>query len=293
MIALGVFDGVHAGHRAVLTTAAAMAQQQQAAAVALTFMPHPRQVLTPDSAPALLISPARRLELLAAVPGIGGCGQINFSTQIAAWEPEEFFRRLLLLPQLKVKGICVGRNWLFGRHGSGNTRLLESLCRQCGIAFAAVPEVKYENMIVSSTAIRNHLAGGNITAAAQMLGRQPELYGSVVHGMGVAGKELAAPTANLTLQYGVMPGDGVYAGETGVDGKRFPAVLNIGPAPTYGIENRRIEIHLLDFAGDLYGKDITVLLNRRLRDIRKFASPEELKKQITADIAAAREENNH
>ena len=106
MIALGVFDGVHAGHRAVLTTAAAMAQQQQAAAVALTFMPHPRQVLTPDSAPALLISPARRLELLAAVPGIGGCGQINFSTQIAAWEPEEFFRRLLQLPQLKVKGMC-------------------------------------------------------------------------------------------------------------------------------------------------------------------------------------------
>ena len=288
VIALGVFDGVHAGHRAVLTTAAALAQQQNAAALALTFIPHPRQVLAPDSAPPLLISPARRMELLTAVPGIGGCGQINFSSRIAAWEPEEFFRHLLSLPQIKVKGICVGRNWLFGRRGSGNTIVLEKLCRQHNIAFAAVTEVEYENMTVSSTAIRNFLAQGNIAAAKGMLGRPPELYGTVVHGMGVAGKELAAPTANLELHYGIMPADGVYAGEVTVNGKLFRAVLNIGPAPTYGVSGRRIEIHLLDFGGDLYGREITVALNRRLRDIRKFNSPEDLKKQIAADIAAAR-----
>ena len=288
VIALGVFDGVHAGHRAVLSTAALMAQQLGTAAVALTFIPHPRQVLAPEAAPPLLIPPEHRMELLNAVPGIDGCGQINFSAQIAAWEPEEFFHRLIILPGIRVKGICVGRNWLFGRRGSGNTTLLEALCRQHGIAFAAVREVEYENMIVSSTAIRNFLAQGNISAAAGMLGRQPELYGCVVHGMGIAGKELAAPTANLELHYGVMPADGVYAGEVTVGGELFRAVLNIGPAPTYGVSGRRIEIHLLDFDGDLYGRDITVILNRRLRDIRKFASPEELKKQIAADIAAAR-----
>lgn len=286
VVALGVFDGVHRGHRKVVECARATAEKHSACAVALTFSPHPRLVLAGNDAVRLLMTESERLKCLRDC-GADITGIISFSREIAAWEPERFLDELIGALPFELKGICVGSNWRFGRYGSGNRDILAAYCRLRDIDFVPVPEVEERGITVSSSVIRQLIRDGELAEVCKLAGRPPQLHGKVVPGMKVAGKELSAPTANLELACGILPPDGVYAGSAELEGKFYPAVLNIGVAPTYNVTVRRIEIHFIGYSGNLYGRELTVSLEKFLRPIRRFSSPEELKAQIMADIAEA------
>lgn len=285
-VALGVFDGVHPGHHAVIEAAKALAQASGAGCAAVTFVPHPREVLVPEGRLELLMPVSERVKLLLAC-GADCVGVINFDRDMALWEPEKFFDALTGSGEFEVSGICVGSAWRFGCCGKGDSALLQKMCSSRNISFTAVPELMDNGEKISSSNIRKAISSGNIDDAAKLLGRPCSLYGQVVQGMRVAGRELQAPTANLQLSAGVMPPDGVYAGKVNLADTLYPAVLNIGPAPTYGVSEKRIEVHIIGFDGVLYGKSLQVELTGFLRGIKKFASPEALKNQITADISAA------
>lgn len=288
VIALGVFDGVHRGHCKVVASAAELAGKKNSHAAVLTFIPHPRQVIAGKEAVQLLMPENERLNCLRQC-GAEIIGTINFSREIAAWDAEYFLNELIGALPFELLGICVGSNWRFGKHGCGNRAVLEKFCGERNITFIPVEEEERNGNIVSSTAIRQLIHEGKLDQAADLAGRAPQLSGRVVPGMKLAGKDLAAPTANLEVKYGILPPDGVYAGRVTLDGNTFPAVLNIGPAPTYDVAERRVEIHLLNFKGDLYDRELTVYLKKFIREIRRFSSPEELKKQIAIDILSATE----
>lgn len=287
VIALGVFDGVHPGHRQVVKTAREVAEKLGSVPGAVTFIPHPRQILGQDENFHLLLPEDERCEALLDA-GAEFVGKINFSGEIANWNAEKFLTSLRDCGLFKLTGICVGSNWRFGKNGCGNKAVLEKFCEKNNIAFVPVNEVEDDNGIISSTRLRRMVSGGKLEEYHTLTGKYPLLSGTVVSGMHLAGKELAAPTANLLPRYGILPPHGVYAGFACVDDITYPAVLNIGPAPTYNVEETRIEVHLLDFNGNLYDRDISVFLMKKLRDIRKFSSPAELKNQIISDVTSAR-----
>ena len=287
IVAIGVFDGVHAGHRTIIESAARRAAELNAVALALSFTPHPRQLLNPDQVPELLLPESVRVSKLFAA-GAQECAFIDFTPEVAALPPEDFLDALAANSRFNVAGICVGSRWRFGRNGSGNAGTLGKFCAEHNWDFAGVPELEIAGETVSSTAIRGAIASGFLPLAVKMLGRNISLAGTVTHGFQIAGSKLEAPTANLDVKYGVLPPDGVYSGCCTIDGILYPAAVNIGLAPTFGNGLRRVEIHLLDFHGSLYDREITLEINSFIRPERRFASPEELKAQIAADIAAIR-----
>ena len=288
VIALGVFDGVHPGHRQVVATAGKLAKELGAVTGAVTFIPHPRQVLGNGNGFKLLLPEAERCKALLS-SGADFVGKINFSAEISQWDAGKFLCALRDCGLFELAGICVGSNWKFGKNGCGNKTVLEDFCKRNDIVFSPVEEITDDGGVISSTRLRKMISQGKLEQYRETSGNFPMLYGKVVSGMHIAGKELAAPTANLEADYGVLVPHGVYCGYSCVDGKKYLAVLNIGPAPTYNVEQTRVEIHLLGFNGTLYGRELPVYLVKKLRDIRKFASPQELKEQIMLDIASARE----
>lgn len=288
--AVGVFDGVHPGHRAIIAAARKRADGCDAGVMALTFIPHPRKLLDAKNAPPLLVSETKRVELLLEA-GADCCGYIDFTPESAALEPLEFLSALRDNGIFEVCGICVGEKWRFGKMGKGDRMVLADFCAENDWTLDTVKELTLDGITISSTAIRQALAAGDVDYASRLWGCPVEVNGIVEHGFRIAGSKLAAPTANLQTAYLLPLPFGVYSGKAALDGKIYPAVLNIGTAPTFGHGLRRVEIHLLDFTGDLYGRELTVKLLRFIRPERKFASPDELKKQIVADIEAARSDN--
>lgn len=283
VLGLGVFDGVHKGHRKIIRELVEMGKRTGAVPVAVTFIPHPREILgAPPPLPHLLLPPEERFRRLREA-GAEAVGIIDFSRRLADTAPEDFVDKLLAIDP-PVCGVCVGSKWRFGRGGKGDTAFLTREFQRRGIAFTAVPELQINGNVISSSGIRECIAAGDLAGAAAMLGAAPCLYGEVVPGCGVAGAKLHAPTANLRIEYGVLPPDGVYAGSVEIGGKLFAAVTNIGFSPTFGgTAERRVECHLVGFSGDLYRRRIAVELTARLRDERKFDSAEELAEQIAAD----------
>ncbi len=285
-LAIGVFDGVHAGHRRILAELAACARRHAAAAVAVTFDPHPRFVLAPESAPPLLLPLAWRKRYLRAA-GADAVAVVPFTRAFAALSPEEFLAALLDgNGGIPVAGVVVGAGWRFGCAGAGNADTLKKAAAARGFEFIAVDEL-CDGEKVSSTAIRHAAAGGDLARAAALLGRPYALYGVVEPGFQAAGGELRHPTANLSLTAGVLPPDGVYAGRA----LGLPAAVNIGVAPTYGDRNRyrrRVEVHILDFNENIYGRELEVELFRFLREERTFPGPAELRAQIERDIQRIR-----
>jgi riboflavin kinase / FMN adenylyltransferase len=266
-VALGVFDGVHLGHRRVLEAAVAAGPTP----TAVTFDPHPRVALGYDV--ELLATLERRLELIAEA-GIEETLVVDFDLDVARLSPEQFAKRFLRPPGTEV--VVAGQNFRFGRARAGDLDLLGRL------GFDARPVPLVEG--ASSTRIRDLLRAGEIERAARVLGRPPEVSGLVVAG-DARGGTLGFPTANLRPAPDVVvPGYGIYAGAA--DGHL--AAISIGTNPHYGGEERRIEAFLLDFDGDLYGKELTLELWQRLRDERSFASEEELVAQIARDVEATR-----
>jgi riboflavin kinase/FMN adenylyltransferase len=266
-VAIGSFDGVHRGHHRVLE----VARSAGPLATVVTFWPHPRLVL--GNRVELLSTLERRLELLAE-HGVDEVLVVEFTPELAGLEPADFAESLLR--QIGARTIAAGENFRFGRRAAGEPGLLAQL----GFDVRTVPIVEG----ISSTRIRDLLRTGDVVAAARLLGRPPELEGTVVLGY-QRGGTLGYPTANLDIPPDLLvPGYGIYAGSA--LGHR--AAISIGVNPHYGGHERRIEPHLLDFDGDLYGKRLVVELWQRLRDERAFGTEEELVAQIAEDVEQAR-----
>ncbi len=284
-VALGVFDGIHLGHRAILGTAVAQARQHTLAALACTFEPHPMEVLQPGRAPVPLTTLPERLELIAET-GIDTAVIIAFTLAVAAVEPERFVSEVLV-GALHARHVVVGFNHRFGRGARGDARLLQALGRDLGFQAHVVEPTTVDGVPVSSSEIRAALQGGDLPRAARFLGRPYSVPGDVVRGVG-RGRALGFPTANVRTDRPLPLPAGVYACHALVESSRYRAVINIGVRPTFDETALVVEAHLLDFSGDLYGRRITLQFLRRLRDEQKFANVEALRTQIAQDVAAAR-----
>jgi riboflavin kinase/FMN adenylyltransferase len=288
-LAIGVFDGVHLGHQAVIQRASEDARGGEGAAVVVTFDPHPVRVLRPDQAPRLLSSTAHKKRLIQPL-GAGYLLILPFDLEFAATPPEQFIRNLAAACH-PLREICVGHTWSFGKGRAGNLELLAKLGDQLGFQEIGVPAVEVDGQIVSSTLIRGAIEVGDFAAAARLLGRDYTVLGTVVEGDRL-GRKLGFPTANLSAHNEQFPPNGVYAVEASLDGRTLAGVANIGVRPT--IRNasgeRIFEVHLFDFQEEIYGLDLEIRFRSFLRGEQKFGSLEELRLQIGRDAEAARAE---
>jgi len=285
VVALGVFDGVHLGHRAILDTAVARAKKDGGTAVACTFDPHPAEVLQPERAPLPITTLDERVALIAE-SGIGLTVVVAFTPILAAMEPETFVSEILA-GRLGAREVVVGFNHRFGRGARGDAQLLREIGIRVGMHAEIVPPLDADGTPVSSSAIRAALQGGDVASAARMLGRPYFVSGNIVEGAG-RGRSIGFATANLATDRPLLTPAGVYACRLSVGNVTHGAVVNAGVRPTFGEKVFTLEAHVLDFSGDLYGRRARLDFVARLREERKFAGIEALKAQIVADVASAR-----
>ena len=287
VLTLGNFDGAHLGHQAIVRRAVARARESAGLAVALTFEPHPVAVLAPGRAPLMLQTLHDRLASLAGL-GIDVTVVQRFTRAFAALDPEAFVRDFLLR-HLELAHVVVGYNVNFGRDRAGTSETLRALGARLGFGVEVVgPVAAGDGEQVSSTRLRTLLQAGDMPRARALLGRSYALRGRVVVG-DRRGRTLGFPTANLHLRAGLLlPPDGVYAVGVEVDGRAHEGVLNIGVRPTFAGRRRTIEVHLLDFSGDLYRRWLVVKLIERLRGEEAFSGPEALRAAIARDVERAR-----
>lgn len=297
-MAIGVFDGIHRGHQRLLSRAVEDARRLGTSAVMVTFDPHPVEVIKPGSHPEVL-TPLERRAALAGEYDIDAVFAIPFDTEIASWSPEEFFDRLLV-DLLGARSIVVGSNFTFGFKAAGTAETLRTLAAERGI------ECHVENLLsrgdspVSSTAIREALATGDVAAAGAMLGRPHRVTGEVVHGLGRGGRELGYPTANLSADtVECVPTDGVYAGwftllEDDPDAGtmrphvRYPAAISVGTNPTFDGVDRTVEAFVIDESGDLYGRRVAVDFVGYVRGMEKFGGVDDLLVAMARDVENTR-----
>jgi len=286
VLAIGVFDGVHLGHRAVIERALSDARRLGAQAVVATFDPHPAKVLRPEKAPRLLTSTPHKLRIIRSL-GAQHVLTIPFTREFAATEPADFVRALAEACELRE--VCVGHEWAFGKDRTGNLALLDRLGHELGFEEVGVPAITAGGEVVSSTAIRAAVEAGDLAKAARLLGRDFSILGTVKRGDQL-GRQLGFPTANLAAHNEQFPPNGVYAVDVRLDGGERRGVANIGVRPTieHASGERLLEVHVLDFDGDLYDADLEVVFRRFLRAERKFPSLDALRAQIADDAASAR-----
>ncbi len=284
-LAIGVFDGVHLGHQQIIRQTVADARQHDALALVVTFDQHPNAVVAPDRVPPQIFSRSQKLRAIES-QGADALLEIPFDQKFSEKSGEDFIRELLA-DLGKIFSICVGAHFVFGRQRSGNVGLLTKLGAELNFQVHGHAAVSLDGELVSSTRIRQAIRAGNLDAASQMLGRTYAICGRVLVGDRL-GRQLGFPTANLEADKLVLPPNGVYAGCTRVQEKLFRAVINIGVRPTVatGQPELRVEAHLLDFRGDLYGQEVELELGKKLRGEQKFASVQELTAQIERDVAA-------
>jgi riboflavin kinase / FMN adenylyltransferase len=285
VVALGVFDGVHLAHRAILGAAVERARALGVQALACTFDPHPMEVLQPERAPVALTTIPERLDLIAET-GLDGAVVIAFTRALAAMEPEAFVKDVLV-ERLRAREVVVGFNHRFGRGARGDAAMLASLGEQLGFRAHVVEPLQIDGVPVSSTEVRAALQRGDLAAAARFLGRPYSVGGTVVHGAG-RGRTLGFPTANVQPDRPVLVPAGVYGCDLLLDGAAHQAVVNIGVRPTFGETTTTVEAHVLDFSRDMYDRHVVLRFRERLRPERRFASLEDLKAQIAEDIKEAR-----
>src|SRR5437870_8215282 len=285
-VTVGNFDGVHRGHRALVASAASWARRFGGPALAVTFDPPPYQVLFPDAPPRPpLTTLADRANLLLAA-GASHVVVLRTTAELLALTPEAFCRQVLQR-LLGARAVIEGYNFRFGRGRTGDTAALRRLCEEAAIAFEEVPPCVLAGEPVSSSRVRAALLAGDVSGAAELLGRPYRIAGTVVAGAR-RGRTIGFPTANLGDVRTVLPGNGVYAARATVDGKLWPAAANVGPNPTFGEDARKIEAHLIGFSGDLYSRPMAADFVARLRGLQTFAGPEALAEQLRRDVAEAR-----
>ncbi|MES2476250.1 MAG: bifunctional riboflavin kinase/FAD synthetase [Verrucomicrobiota bacterium] len=285
-LALGVFDGVHIGHQAVIARAVAAAKQDGGLAGVLTFDPHPIRVIAPQKAPTSLLETLAHKARAVGEYGVDLFIPLHFDLNVAKMEAADFISRLMQAP---VRTIAVGEDWRFGHNRSGDVTFLEHEASQRGFTLEAVPPVMHDGDRVSSTRIRQAIRDGNLQAAEQMLGRPHVVCGTVIEGRKL-GRSIGFPTANLATGDSQLPPDGVWAVIARLPGKiDFPGVANLGLRPTVDGLSRSFEVHLFDFSGDLYGQELEITFRQHLRDEIRFPSLDALQEQIRKDAALARE----
>ena len=286
-LAIGVFDGVHLGHQAVISTSAEHAHSADGTSVVVTFDPHPEKVLRPKAAPHLLTATQHKITLIRGL-GVAHLLMITFDKQFAATEPEDFVQQLVKHSRPLCE-ICVGHEWSFGKNRRGNLELLKKLGTRFDFGVVGIPPVTVNGELVSSTTIRRAVEAGDLTKTAKMLGREYTILGTVVRGDDL-GKKIGIPTANLSAHNEQFPPNGVYFAEANINGVVYPGVVNLGYRPTIssGKTGRVLEIHLLDFKRDIYGNDLEVRFIRYLRPEKKFENIDALVRQIESDVKQAR-----
>lgn len=287
VLTIGNFDGLHRGHQALLKSVVQMATDKSGTASVLTFDPHPITVLSPGTPLRLLTTMEDKLTRFQDA-GIEHVLCIPFDKAFAALTPEAFVCKILR-DQIGVREVLVGEQFAFGAGRSGRMVDLLRLSKSAGFVVHAVPPIRVEDEIVSSTRIRVMVQAGEVGRAARFLGRSYDLAGTVVHGA-QRGQALGWPTANIRLpQHRVIPADGVYATTAVWNGRSLDSIAYIGTRPTFGDGERLLEVYLLDEQCDLYGQEMSVRFVERLRGDQVFPTPEELSRQIEVDVLRARE----
>jgi len=287
MVTVGNFDGVHRGHKLLLGRLRAKADAAGIPALAITFDPHPVALLRPEQAPVPLVWLEREIALLREA-GATEVAVFHTGPWLLELSAREFFDRVIR-QQLAAWGIVEGPNFAFGHDRQGDVRVLGAWCAEAGIVFEVVEPTLVEGRLISSSLIRLCLSEGRARDAARFLGRPHRIRGIVTKGA-ERGAGLGFPTVNLTGISTLVPAEGVYAGLVWIDGQgpAWPAACNIGPNPTFGDQVKKVEAHLIGFAGDLYGRAVELDFLERLRATRKFAGLDELLGQIQADVEQTR-----
>ncbi len=284
VLTIGNFDGLHLGHRAMLERLVAKARELGLPATVMTFEPHPRELFSPEQAPARLTSMREKLELLDSC-GVDRTYVCHFSRKLASLSADDFIGKLLVRG-LGVRHVIIGDDFRFGKGRGGDFAALEAAGRQHGFSCEAMHTIEVDGERVSSSAVRDALAAGDLEHAARLLGRPYVISGRVVHGDKI-GRKYGFPTANVQLKRKRMPLTGVFAVTvSGLDKRQLPGAANLGVRPTLAAGMKPVlEVHLFDFDSDIYGRHVTVHFLHKLREERKFASLDELKTQIARDVA--------
>jgi riboflavin kinase / FMN adenylyltransferase len=284
-LALGVFDGLHIGHQAVIARAVDAAARDGGLAGVITFDPHPIRVIAPQKAPTSLLETLEHKARAVGEHGVDLFVPLHFDLTVARMEASDFIARLLVAP---VRTISVGEDWRFGHNRSGDVNFLRAESARRGFHLEAVPPVMHAGDRVSSTRIRQAIRDGNLQAAEEMLGRPHVVCGTVVEGRKL-GRTIGFPTANLATGDSQLPPDGVWAVTARLPGERLiHGVANLGLRPTVDGQSRTFEVHLLDFSGDLYGQELEITFHHHLRGEIHFPSLDALKTQIERDASQAR-----
>lgn len=287
-VAIGKFDGVHRGHGALLGRVRQVAETRGLESLVFTFANHPFSLLKPDECPPPIMSPQQRREAFAEA-GIDACVMVPFDAELAS-VPAEQFVEAVLVERLQTRHLCVGADFRFGYRGRGNAELLRSMGRSFEYTVEIIDDIEYEDLgRVSSSRIREAILRGEVADAARMMGHPVEVRGVVVRG-DARGRELGFPTANLGGEIeGLRPADGVYAAWAFVSGQRYEAAVSVGANVTFNPGGEpRVEAHLIDFSGDLYGERIELQFARRLRGMVAFDGVQALVAQMGEDVSEAR-----
>lgn len=284
-VTIGNFDGVHRGHQTMVARLTERARAASVPSVVMTFSPHPISILRPESAPHPLTNLNRKAELL------GQCGVdfvIGYPTDRALLDltPDEFFQSIIL-SKLQAKGLVEGENFFYGHDRAGDVKTLAQSCQQSGLSLDVITPVSFNGRVVSSSVIRGLIAQGEVADAAELLGTFYRVRGRVTTGL-ARGRTLGFPTANLIDIDTEIPPDGVYAAQCQIDSQTYRAAINIGTNPTFAEHQRKFEVHLLDFQGDLYGQWLDIDFVARLRQTVAFESVEQLLGQLQKDVAEVR-----
>jgi riboflavin kinase/FMN adenylyltransferase len=280
-VTIGNFDGVHLGHQSLLAETARQAKIASGPSVAITFEPHPQQLLRPADFQPLLTTFGQRARLIQEY-GVDHVLILRISEAFLRLSASEFFERLVYAG-LKARAIVEGFNFAFGRRREGTTDMLRALSAEAGIALSLVKACEQGGQPVSTSRVRAELLAGNVSGARQLLGRCYSLSGTVAVGQ-KRGRTLGFPTANLDNIATLIPADGVYAGRVSREGRIWPAAVNIGPNPTFSEHDRKIEAHLIGFQGELYNDTLSVDFHERIRATKTFSGAAELIHQLQTDI---------
>jgi len=285
-VAVGVFDGVHWGHRAIFARLLEVAAENGISSVALTFDKHPAELLAPARAPSYICTLDQRIELIHSV-GVEHVVVAEFSHELASLPHEAFFDEVLR-GRLAARHVVVGSNFRFGKDRAGDVRYLSSVGPAHGVGVSVVSSVIIAGGPVSSTRVRALIGRGDVEDAAKLLGHRFALRGVVVQGRRV-GRQIGFPTANIqTAPRQLLPAHGVYAVESTIGKSTYQGVCNIGRKPTFGDLAETVEVHLMGFEGEIYGRTLDVVFLRRLRDEMTFETPDKLAEQIRRDLERAR-----
>lgn len=286
IVAVGNFDGVHCGHQQMLQQVCEDARRLSCPSVVLTFDPHPVTVLKPGTVIPRLTTIPERIRLLKSY-GADFVVILPATQRLLEMTARQFFEDVIV-GQMRAVGMVEGPDFRFGKNREGDIGLLDQLCRNENIRFRVIDCVEASDELVSSTRIRHLISEGDLQQTGSLLGRPYSICGTVVAGA-ARGRELGFPTANLADISVLLPADGVYAGFVQIDGIRQVVAVNIGPNPTFDDGQRKVECHVLDFTGDLYGQTLSINLLQRIRGLERFRSAVHLVTQISADVEATRE----